>query len=110
MKPFSSKWLEEYGPDGLCYSMYEDAAYCKFCKLFPGGERGVLVEKSFLKLKDAICDSNAHLCNILSDKTKEYHSNKLHLSAITRATEFVKPVEGENLPIIQVLDELHKSK
>ena len=85
--------------------MYEDAAYWKFCRLFPGGERGVLVEKPFQKLKDAISYFNAHFYNILRDKTKGYYGNKLHLSAITRATEFVKCMEGENLPIIQVMDE-----
>ena len=29
----------------------------------------------------------------------------MYLSAITRATEFVKHMQGENLPIIQVMDE-----
>ena len=105
MKSFSLKWLKEFGQDGLCYSVYEDATYCKFCRLFPGGERGVLVEKPFQKWKDAISYFNAHFCNILSDRTKEYHGKKLHLSVITRATEFVKCMEGENLPIIQIMDE-----
>ena len=26
MKSFSLKWLEEFGQDGLCYSVYEEAA------------------------------------------------------------------------------------
>ena len=34
--------------------------------------------------------------------TKGYHGNKVHLSAITRGTEYM---EGENLPMIQVMDE-----
>ena len=29
MRSFSLKWLEEFGQDGLCFSVYEDAAYCK---------------------------------------------------------------------------------
>ena len=47
MRSFSLKWLDEFGQDGLCYSVYEDAVYCKFCMFFPGGERGLLVEKPF---------------------------------------------------------------
>ena len=34
MRSFSLKRLEEFGQDGLCYSAYEDAAYCKFSRLF----------------------------------------------------------------------------
>ena len=83
----------------------EDAVYCKFCRLFPGGEREVLVEKPLKKWKDATSYFNAHFCNSLSDKTKGYHCNILHFSATTRATEFVKCMEGENLAIIQVMDE-----
>ena len=45
MRSFSLKWLEEFGQDGLQYSVYGDAAYCKVYRLFPGEERGVLVEK-----------------------------------------------------------------
>ena len=100
MISISLKWLEEFGQDGLCYSVYENAAYCMFCRLFPGGERGVLVEKPLQKWRDAISYFSAHFHNILSDKTKGYHGNKFHLSAITRATKFVKCMEGENLPII----------
>ena len=106
MRSFSLKCLEELGQDGLCYSMYEDAVYCKVFRLFPGGERGVLVEKPFQKWKDAISYFNAHFHNILCGKTKGYHGNKLHLSAITRVTEFVKHMEDENLPIIQAMDEI----
>ena len=105
MRSFSLKWLEKFGQDGLCYSVHKDAAYCKFCRLSPNRERELLVEKPFRKWKDAIHDFNAHFCNSLSDTTKVYCSNKLHLSAITRATEFVKHMKGENLPIIQVMDE-----
>ena len=76
-----------------------------FCRLFPGGERGVLVERPFQKWKDAISYFNAHFHNIFTYKTKGYCGNKLHLSAITRATEFVKCMESENLPITQVMDE-----
>ena len=93
MRSFSLKWLEEFGQVGLCYSVYEDAAFCKFCRLLPGGERWGLVEKPFQKWKDAIHYFNAQLCNILSDKTKGYHGNKLHLSAITRIGEFDKCIE-----------------
>ena len=48
-RSFSLKWLEEFGQDGLCYSMYVDAASCRFCRLFLGGQRGVLIEKQFWK-------------------------------------------------------------
>ena len=34
MRSFSLKWLEEFGQDGLCYSVYEDATYCKLCSPF----------------------------------------------------------------------------
>ena len=54
MHSFVVKWLDEYGQDGLAYSVENDAAYCKYCRLFPGGERGILVEKPFHKWKDAI--------------------------------------------------------
>ena len=105
MRSFSLKWLDEFGQDGLCYSVYEDAAYCKFCRLFQGGERGLLVEKPFQRWKDAISEFNAHFHNIISDETKGSHGNKLYLSAVTRATEFVRQIEGKNLPITQVMDE-----
>ena len=73
---------------------------------FPGGERGVLVEKLFQMWKDTISFFfKVYFHNILSDKTKGYHDNKLHLSSIKRAMEFVKHMEGENLPMIQVMDE-----
>lgn len=49
MRSFSKNWLEEFGQDGLMYSVVEDAAYCKYCRLFPGGERGLLVENPFRK-------------------------------------------------------------
>ena len=65
----------------------------------------MLVEKPFQKWKDTISYCNDHFCNILSDKTKGYHGNKLHLRSIIRATELVKHMEGENLTIIQVMDE-----
>ena len=84
MRSFSLKWLEGFGSDSFCYSVYKDAAYCKFWRLFPGGERRVLVETPFQKWKDAISYFNAHFCNTLSDETKEYHGNKLHLRATTR--------------------------
>ena len=44
MCSFKPNWLEEFKTDGLIYSVIEDGAYCKYCKLFPGGERGLLVE------------------------------------------------------------------
>ena len=110
MRSFSLKWLDEFGPDGLCYSVYEDAAYCKFCRLFPGGERGLLVEKPFQRWKDAISKFNAHFCNIISDKTKGYSGNKLHLHVVKRATEFVRQIEGKNLPIAQVMDETSRKQ
>ena len=105
MRSFSLKWLDEFRQDGLCYSVYKDAAYCTFCRLFPGGERGLLVEKPFQMWKDVIREFNAHFHNIISDKTKGCHGNKLHLSSVTRATEFVRQTEEKNLPITQVMDE-----
>ena len=54
MCSFSSSWLDEFQQDGLVYSVKDDAAYCKFCRLFPGGEWGMLVEKPFKKWKSAI--------------------------------------------------------
>ena len=67
--------------------------------------KGLLVEKLFQRWKDAISEFNAHFCNIISDKTKGCHGNKLHLSAVTRATEVVRQIEGKNLPITQMMDE-----
>ena len=43
MRSFNPNWLEEFKTDGLIYSVTEDGAKCKYCKLFPGGERGLLV-------------------------------------------------------------------
>ena len=60
MCSFFISWLDEFGPDGLVYSIEQDAAYCKYCRLFPGGERGLLVERPFHKWKDAIHEFNAH--------------------------------------------------
>ena len=60
MHSFLLNWLDEYQVDGLVYSVKEDAAYCKYCRLFPGGERGLLVETPFHKWKDAIREFNAH--------------------------------------------------
>ena len=60
MRSFSKNCLEEFGQDGLMYSVVEDAAYCKYCRLFPGGERELLVENPFRKWKDAIPEFQAH--------------------------------------------------
>ena len=37
------------------------------------------------------------------DKTKGCHGNKLHMSAVLRATEFIKHMEPDQLPINQVM-------
>ena len=37
------------------------------------------------------------------DKTKGCHGNKLHMSAVLRATEFIKHMESDQLPINQVM-------
>ena len=103
MCSFSISWLDEFGPDGLVYSIEQDAAYCKYCRLFPGGERGLLVEKPFHKWKDAICEFNAHFRAMQVDKTKGCCGNKLHMSAVLRATEFIKHMESDQLPINQVM-------
>ena len=79
-------------------------AYCKYCRLFPGGERGLLVKKPFHKWKDAICEFNAHFRDVKKDKTKGCCGNKMHSAAAVRATEFLKHIEGERLNINQVLD------
>ena len=102
MCSFSISWLDEFGPDGLVYSIEQDAAYCKYCRLFPGGERGLLVEKPFRKRKDAIREFNAHFRAMQVDKTKGCCGNKLHMSAVLRATEFIKHMESDQLPINQV--------
>ena len=100
---FYLNWSEEFKPDGLIYSITEDGAYCKYCRLFPGGERGLLVENPFCKWKDAIREFNAHFRDVKKDKTKGCHGNKMHLAAAVRATEFLKCI-GERLNINQVLD------
>ena len=46
MHSFNPNWLEEFKTDGLIYSFTEDAAYCKYCRLFPGGDRGLLDENA----------------------------------------------------------------
>ena len=103
MHSFSISWLDEFGPDGLVYSVQQDAAYCKYCRLFPGGERGLLVEKPFCKWKDAICEFSAHFRAMQVDKTKGCCVNKLHMSAVLRATESIKCMESDQLPINQVM-------
>jgi hypothetical protein len=110
MRAFSLKWLEEFGQDGLCYSVFEDAAYCKFCRLFPGGERGLLVEKPFRKWKDALREFNAHFRNVLSDKTKGCKGNKLHLSAVTRAAAFIRVFQGQSVAVDQALSDHSKTQ
>ena len=47
MHSFSISWLDEFGRDGFVYSIKQDAEYCNYCRYFPGGERGLLVEKLF---------------------------------------------------------------
>ena len=51
MRSFSLKWLEEFGPDGLCYSVYEDAAYCKFCRLFSRWRQRSISREAILKVE-----------------------------------------------------------
>ena len=104
MHSFNPNWLEEFKTDGLIYSVTEDGAYCKYCKLFPGGERGMLVEKPFHKWKDAIQEFNAHFRDLQKDKTKGCHGNKIHIAVAVRAIEFLKCIDGERLNIDQVLD------
>ena len=86
-------------------SVKEDVAYCKYCRLFPNGERGLLVGTPFHKWKDAIREFNAHFCATQKDKTRGCHGHKQHSSAMVQATEFIKQVEGEMHPINQVLDD-----
>ena len=99
MRSFSISWLDEFGPDGLVYSIKQDAAYCKYCRLFPGGERGLLVEKPFHKWKDATHEFSAHFRAMQVDRTKGCRGNKLHMSTVHRATEFIKHMESDQLPI-----------
>lgn len=110
MRSFSARWLDDFGKDGLIYSVKEDAAYCKYCRLFPGGDRGMLVEKPFQKWKCAIRDFNAHFRGTQADKTRGARGNKLHLTAIVRATEFIKQVEGERLAIVNLMDDKSKAQ
>ena len=104
MHSLNPNWLEEFKPDGLIYSITEDGAYCKYFRLFLGGERGLLVKKPFHKWKDAIREFNAHFRDVKKDKTKGCHGNKMHSAAAVRDTEFLKHIEGERLNIKQVLD------
>ena len=71
MCSFNPNWLEEFKPDGLIYAITEDGA-----RLFPGGERGLLVKKPFHKWKDAICEFNAHFRDVKKNKTKGCHAIK----------------------------------
>ena len=71
---------------------------------FPGGERGLLVEKPFCKWKDAIWEFNAHFRDLQKEETKGCCGNKMHIAAAVRATEFLKYIDGERLNIDQVLD------
>ena len=70
MHSFNPNWLEEFKTDGLISSVTEDGAYCKYCKLFPGGERGLLVEKPFCKWKYAIWEFNAHFRDLQKRQNK----------------------------------------
>ena len=70
-----------------------------------GRERGLLLEKSYHKWKDAIHKFNAYFHDCQKDKTKGCCSNKLNLTAFVRATEFIKCIHGERLNINQVLDD-----
>ena len=81
----------------------QNAAYYKYCRLFPGGERGLLVEKPFCKWKDSIHEFNAHFRAMQVDKTNGCCGNKLHMNAVLRATEFIKHMESDQLPIKQVM-------
>ena len=85
MHSFLLNWLDEYQVDGLVYSVKENAAYCKYCRLFPGEERGLLVETPFHKSKDAIREFNAHFQATQKDKTRGCHGHKLYTSAMIRA-------------------------
>ena len=58
----------------------------------------------FCKWKDAIQEFNAHFRGSQADKTKGCCWNKLHISSVVRATEFIKCMEGVQLQIHQVMD------
>ena len=105
MHSFSLKWLDEFQSQGLVYSSKDDGAYCKYCKLFPGGERGALVKVPFRRWKNAKGEFEAHFQNKLKDKTKGCRGYKSHATALVRAAEFIKQVEGEAQPVHQLLDE-----
>ena len=81
MRSFSKNWLEEFGQDGLMYYVVEDAAYCKYCRLFPGGERGLLVENPFWKWKDAIREFQAHFHANQKSKYLYNYSNNADISS-----------------------------
>ena len=103
MHSFSLAWLDEFKAEGLTYSEKKDRAYCKYCKLFSGGERGTLVEKPFRRWKHAKAEFNAHFKNIIG--SKGCCGYQLYVSALARATEFIKQVEGQTQPVHQVLGE-----
>ena len=68
------------------------------------GKGEYLLKKPFHKWKDAICEFNAHFWANQVDKTKGCIGNKLHMSAVVRATEFIKCIEGDQQQICQVMD------
>ena len=108
MCSFSISWLEEFKDKGLTYSEKEDGAYCKYCKLFPGGVRGTLVQTPFRKWKHAKDEVKAHFQNIVHSKGCRGYQR--HVAALARATEFIKQVEGQTQPVHQVLDQLSQEQ
>ena len=54
MHSFSLKWLDEFQSQDLVYSSKDYGAYCKYYKLFPGGESGALAKVPFHRWKQTL--------------------------------------------------------
>ena len=91
MCSFNPNWLEEFKTDGLIYSVTEDGAYCKYCKLFPGGERGLLVEWM----------NSLVLLNIVSQVIQFFESSPKRTSVLTAEIERTESKRKEIKAVVQ---------
>ena len=60
MHSFSLTWLDEFKSEGLMFSVKDDGAYCKYCKLFAIGDMGALAQVPFCRWKNARSEFEAH--------------------------------------------------
>ena len=68
------------------------------------GKGEFLLKNHFVNGKMQFCELNAHFQANQVDKTKGCRGNKLHMSAVVIATEFIKCIEGDQQQICQVMD------